>query len=537
MLDLLICGAGVYVGDRGAIDADVGVTDGRIAAVGRELSESGAREVIRADGLVLTPGFIDMHAHTALQPFVDPLLAPKIGQGFTTEVINPDGLVPAPVSEDRVDDRRAYLMPIEGAGPECWEWGTYREYLDALDRARPVTSLVPSVGHGAIRDHVVGAENRPPTEEELERMRAEVRAQLAEGARMLSFGLIYAPGMYADTDELIALAREAAVVGAPLVPHVRDEADGVLDAVGEFVAVAEASGAPLHLSHLKVLGHPELIQPLLELIDDAAGTIDISFDQYPYGAGSTTLSAQLPPWALEGGAAHALRLLTNAESRERIVRDIDRGLPGWQNFLHACGADAIVVAHAAGGRRGDRGKSLADIAAERETTAPEAVVDLLVDAQLEVLMIPHFARDEHVAEILRHPLMLVGSDGIFGPHPHPRLYGTAARVLGDLAIRQDVISTEEAVARLTSRAADRLRLSDRGRIQEGLRADLVLLDPATLADRSDYETPAIHPSGIERVLVAGQTVWADGAPTGARPGGVVRQPLRSADSVSGSGTR
>ncbi len=527
-LDLLIRGADVHPGDGPPQVADVGVAAGRIAAVAPDLSDATARAVVDGAGLLLCPGFIDLHAHTALHPFVDPLLAAKVGQGFTTELINPDGLAPAPVGPDQVDDRRAYLLALEGPGPERWSWSTFAEYLDALHAARPAISLVPSIGHSAVRDLVLGSAARAPDEAELARMRREVRLALEQGARTLSFGLIYLPGMYADTPELLAVAEEAARVGAPLVPHVRDEADRVLEAIGELAAVARASGAPLHLSHLKVLGHPQLVDPLLELVDATAADVDVSFDQYPYGAGSTTLAAQLPPWALEGGAARTLVRLRDPVTRATIAEDIRCGLPGWQSFLGALGADAIVVAHAAGGRGADGGKSIAQIADERATDVPNAIVDLLVDSELDAIMIPHYADDACVEAIFAHPRMLVGSDGIFGPQPHPRLYGTAARTLGDLALERGVVSVDEAVARLTARAADRLRLTDRGRIRPGLRADLVLLDPARFRDRATYADPRRHPDGVELVLVAGEAVWRDGGPTGARPGGVVREPLPGA---------
>jgi N-acyl-D-amino-acid deacylase len=334
--------------------------------------------------------------------------------------------------------------------------------------------------------------------------------------------------MYAETPELLALAHEAARVGAPLVPHVRDEADNVLEAVGEFADVARQSGAPLHLSHLKVLGHPHLVDPLLALLDETGHDVELSFDQYPYGAGSTTLSAQLPPWALEGGAERTMIRLRDPITRATITQDIGRGLPGWQSFLGSLGAEAIVVAQAAGARGSDGGKSIAEIAHERRTDVPNAIVDLLVDCELDATMIPHYADEASVEAIFAHPRMLVGSDGIFGPHPHPRLYGTTARSLGDLALGRGIVPVEEVVARLTARAADRLGLSDRGRIRPGLRADLVLLEPDRFRDRATYARPCEHPDGVALVLVAGEAVWRDGKPTGARPGGVVRAPLPGA---------
>jgi len=523
--ELLIRGASVADGERPPRRADVAVSDGLIAAVADELPTEGAAEVLDANGLLLCPGFIDMHAHSALEPFARPQLIPKVAQGFTTELLHPDGLAPAPVLPERIEERRSYLAALEGLGPEAWSWSSFSDYLEALGAARPATTLVPSAAHGAIRDFVVGTENRAPDRRELERMRVCVRDCLDAGARTLSFGMIYMPGLYATTDELEQVAREAARAGAPLVPHVRNEADGVLGAIEEFVGIARRTEAPLHLSHLKLVGNAQLVEPLLALLDAAAADVDLSFDQYPYGAGSTVLSALLPPWALEGGTARLLARLTDTDARSRIVVDVESGLPGWENLFAACGPERIAIAQASAGRSEAIGRTLAEIAEERRCHPMSAALDLLNDTKLEVAMVDHYSEEEVVRAIFAHPLGLVGSDGIYGAHPHPRLYASAARVLGRYASRERLISLQDAVARLSARAADRLGLSDRGRIREGLRADLVLLDLDTYIDVATYEEPCLTPPGVVRVMIAGQTVIRDGEPTGARPGSVARLPL------------
>lgn len=523
--DVLIRGATVAPGDDSLFQADVGVDEGKIAAVGPSLPTRNAAEVVDATGLMLCPGFIDMHAHSALEPFRNPRLEPKVGQGFTTELINPDGLAPAPVAEERRGERQTYLSALEGSGPVRWPWSAFEEYLDALADMQPATTLVPSIGHNAVRDFVMSGVNRRPDSEELRAMRREVCLGLEAGARTLSFGLIYMPGAFSETEELVELAKEAARFGAPLVPHVRNEANGVIEAVGEMIEVARRSGAPLHLSHLKVVGNPELVEGLLALIDRARDQIDITFDQYPYGAGSTVLSALLPPWAQEGGASDTLKRLEDSTQREAMAHNAMQGLPGWENLYGACGAENLVIAHAPPDLASVVGKTLADIGEERARDPFVAAMDLLKEANLEVTMVDHYATEETVRTIACHPLQLVGSDGIFGEHPHPRLYGTAARVLGRYALKDGLIPVEEAVARLTARAADRIGLADRGRIKEGLRADLVLLDPTQYLDTATFENPKALPDGIRRVFVDGQTVFANGASTGELPGGVVREPL------------
>lgn len=523
-LDLLIKGATVMPGDGPGWAADVGVRRGRIAAVAPDLPPDGAARAIDGAGCLLCPGFVDMHAHSALAPFRDPLQAPKIAQGFTTEVIHPDGLAPAPVAPERAGERRAYLQAIEGPGPDPWPWTTFAEHLAALAAARPATTLVPSAGHNAVRDFVMGAARRAPTPDELTAMRREVRLALEAGGRTLSFGLIYLPGLYAGTDELAALAAEAARFGAPLVPHIRSESDEEPAALREMIEVARRSGAPLHISHFKAMGGPERIAPLLEIIDRARAEVDLSFDQYPYGAGSTTLAALLPPWAQEGGPPAILERLGDRAARAEMARDVAGAGGGWENFYRTCGPERIVIADAAPPRAGDVGKSLAAIGAERGSDPFAAAMEILWDSRLAATMVVHYATEDMVRTIFRHPAALVGSDAIFGARPHPRLYGTAARVLGRYALREGLIPVHEAVARLTARAADRLGLADRGRIREGLRADLVLIDPERYVDAATYDDPVQYPDGIRLVAVAGEPVWADGRPTGARPGGVVQSP-------------
>jgi N-acyl-D-amino-acid deacylase len=515
-VDLLFRGAEVFSGDGPAIVADVAVDRGLIAEIRHGLPLH-AERVVEAQGLMLCPGFIDMHAHSALEPFHDPRLLPKVAQGFTTELICPDGLAPAPVSSDW-EQRQAYIRPLEGRGPQTWNWSTLEEFMRELNATLPATSLVASVGHNAVRDCVLGSARRTPTTAELSSMRNEVRLGAEAGAKALSFGLIYLPGVFANPHELIEISREAAAHGLPLVPHVRNEGADVLTAVSEMVEVARASGASLNISHLKVVGNADLAEPLLELIDKAGRDVDVTFDQYPYGAGSTILTALLPPWAQEGGARAILARLREESQQREIARDVERGLKGWENLYRACGPERIFIADAGPEAADTIGKTLWAIAAERGMEPFKVVLDLLSETKLNALMIDHYATEETVRTIFRHPAALVGSDAIFSAKPHPRLYGTAARVLGRYAIRERLISIEDAVARLTSRAADRLHLTDRGRIKAGLRADLVLIDPKTYVDTATYEEPEQVPSGVKLVLVAGQEVWPDHQPERVLPG-------------------
>lgn len=520
--DVCVRGGRLFSGDAESRIADVGITDGKIAAVASDLSGVPAREVIDAHGLVVAPGFIDLHAHSALRPFTHPGMEPKLAQGFTTEVIMPDGLAPAPVDPGQWRERRASLRSLEGPGPEIWTWGSLDTFLSALHEAGPSTSLVPSIGHNAVRDHVMGSASRVAQPAELAAMRQEVERGIAAGARMLSLGLYYMPGVHADTDEVVEVCRPAGNAGLPIAVHVRNEGLGVLASVDEMIHVARVVGAPLHLSHLKVLGHPELIPALLERIDDAAGDIPITFDQYPYGAGSTSMTALLPPWAIAGSTGEILDRLGQRGVRERIARDVVAGIEGWENALGILGPEAITLAHAGEARQHDIGRDLAELANASGQEVVDALCDLLVQTDLEAIMVHRYASDEDVETIFRHPLHLVGSDGIFGVRPHPRLYGTAARVLGRYAFQRGLLPAGEVIARLTSRPAELLGLRDRGRILPGRRADLVVLDPNAFVDTATYDDPKRFPEGVVGVWVAGERAWNAGGWTGARKGGVVR---------------
>ncbi|NUS92435.1 MAG: amidohydrolase family protein, partial [Nocardia sp.] len=502
------------VDETGVRTADVAVEGGRIAAVGPRLPVESAGERIDGTGRLLLPGFVDLHAHSALRPFDDPLLTPKIAQGFTTELICPDGLGPAPVTDTTLDSRRQYLRGLEPSVAAPWNWRGTDQYLRALAGARPAANMVACVPHSAVRETVMGNADRRPDRREMAAMRNLVAESLAAGCRAVSFGLIYAPGLYADTAELIGIAETAAKFDVPLVPHVRNEAAGVLDSIAEFVRVAELTGAALHISHVKLVGVPELLADLIDLLSSARDRIRLTFDQYPYGAGSTLLSALLPPYAFDGGPAATLERLRHPAERERMGRDMHRGLPNWENLFGACGPDNVVITQAAAPRSGDMGKTVARIAEETGTDPAFAVLDLLSDTDLDAAMIDHYSAETVVQEIFVRSGAMVGSDGVFNPHPHPRLYGTAPRVLGRFALRERLITLPDAVHRLSTGPARLLGLDDRGAIAAGLRADLVLIDPRRYVDTATYADPHRTPDGVELVTVGGTAVWRTGAHTG-----------------------
>ncbi|WP_165497064.1 amidohydrolase family protein [Rhodococcus sp. ABRD24] len=498
--------------------ADVLVDNGRIVGVGPNLPVGSTARSIDAEGKLLCPGFVDLHAHSALRPFDDPLLSAKVTQGFTTDLICPDGLGPAPVSDTTVATRRRYLQGLEPSAAARWHWRSMSSYLAALQEAGPALNMASCVPHSAVRECVMGNANRAPDQREMSEMKDLVAECLAAGARAVSFGMIYAPGLYAGTDELLQIAEVAAEYNVPLIPHVRNEAEGVVDSISEFVRVAELTGAPLHVSHVKLVGVPHLLTALLDTLSSAQNRIRLTCDQYPYGAGSTLLSALLPGYAFEGGPQATLERLGDRTERDRMARDMHQGLPNWENLFGACGPDNIVITQAAAPRTETMSQTVAQIAAETDSDPAFAVMDLLRDTELDACMIDHYSTETVVREIFTSSGALVGSDGVFNPHPHPRLYGTAPRVLGRYALREKLITVTEAVRRLSTGPAQVLGLSDRGEIAEGKRADLVLIDPASYIDTATYDHPHSQPPGVELVTVGGVPVVEAGRHTGRRPG-------------------
>ncbi|GAA2183951.1 D-aminoacylase [Brooklawnia cerclae] len=524
--DLVIRNAEVFT-PEGFVGADLVVADGRIADLVPRGAPVDDAEQVEASGAWVTPGFIDLHAHCALRAFDEPTMAAKLSQGFTTQLICPDGLGPAPVDDAHLTARRSYLAGLEPAESPRWGWRGFDEYLSDLDACHPASDMAACVPHSAVRQVVMGDDDRAPTAEELVRMQELADRSLAGGGRAISFGMIYAPGLYARQPELQAMAQVAAKWGVPLVPHVRNEASECLAAMTEFIDACRATGAQLHVSHLKLIGNAHLLEPLLALLAGAAGQIPLTVDQYPYGAGSTVLSALLPPWANDGGPSAALARCRDRDDRRRMATDMHKGLAGWENIFGSCGAENITITQAVGAPEFEA-QTLAEAADRLGTDPALAVMDILDRTGLDSAMIDHYASEDVVAAIYRESGSLLGSDGVFNPSPHPRLYGSTGRFLGRLAIRDGHVTPSEAIERMTQRSAEVLHLPDRGRIARGLRADLVVLDPAEFVDRATFADPCEFTAGVRGVWVAGQKVW-DGTgstgvtgPTGNLPGRVVR---------------
>jgi N-acyl-D-amino-acid deacylase len=520
MSDLVVAG-GTVVDGTGAPGrpADVGITAGRVDAVAAPGTLTGTR--IDADGLVVCPGFIDLHSHADFSITGHPGADTAVTQGVTTLVTGNCGFSPFPVGDlDTLRTASAFLQ-----AELDWSWTDAAGYADAVDAARPAVNLALQVGHSALRLAAMGGEERAPSSAELERMAELLGQATAQGVWGFSTGLIYAPGAYGDTAEVTALARVAAAHGLLYSTHMRNEADALLDAVREAVATARATGVRLEISHLKAMGRGNhgAVTDALRIIDEArADGVDVTCDVYPYTASSTTLTSRLPAWALDGGVDRLLERLANGPTRQRVASGLR------ERMARDVDPEGVVIADLPPGPfTNARGRSIADIARELGTDPADAALRVLAEHRGAVSIVNHAMAAADVRTVLGHPAASVASDGWVlrpdGPgRPHPRSFGTFTRVLGRY-VRDGDLSLAAAVHKMTGLPAARLGMPDRGVLRPGAVADIAVLDPATVTDRSTFDDPWQLSTGVHHVLLAGEPVLADGVLTGARPGRVLRR--------------
>jgi N-acyl-D-amino-acid deacylase len=530
MLDLKIAGATVIDG-TGATGSrtDVGIRDDAIVAVG-DLSQARAGRTLNAAGKVLTPGFIDIHSHSDWRLWANRRAESKIRQGVTTEVVGNCGFSPAPASTEHVEELRGFALYLP-RGMD-FRWRSVGEYLDAFDAEGTAVNVVQLVGHGTLRVAVMGFDRRPPTGRELTQMQRLLAQAVEDGAWGLSTGLIYAPGSYASTEEIVHVARAARGRGI-YASHIRGEGETLLDAVAEALRIGREANLPVQVSHLKAAGRPNWgkVAKALALIDAAAeGGLDAKADVYPYTASGTSLRTLLPDWALEGGVEAMLARLDDPEISRRLRREIETPATG-QSLLERVGWENIMIAWAPACRDAE-GRRVSEIGAARGIEPVDAVVELLRETRGVASMILFQLDERDLQHALAHPRVMIGSDGsalaTYGElgegKPHPRSYGTFPRVLGEYAREQRVLSLPQAVHKMTGLPGQRLGLKDRGVIRAGARADIVIFDAKRVADQATYDTPHRYPLGIEYVIVNGRFVIKDGAHTGSLPGRVLRLP-------------
>jgi len=506
--------------------ADVGIVADRIVKIGR-LSDTSARQEIDASGRVVCPGFIDAHSHSDTAILINPRAESKIRQGVTTEIIGNCGSSAAPLNKlvrERLEEAAPALKQVKVRA----DWRTMAEYLDRLKARGIAVNIAALVGHGNIRAMVLGFDRRDPTRKELERMSQIAARAVQDGAVGLSTGLIYPPGSYAKTKEIIQLAKVVSRVGGIYTSHIRGEGETLLRAVKEAITIGEKASIPVQISHHKAGGRNNWgkVKRTLRMIEQARKSgVDVTCDVYPYVASSFSLSAMLPPWAHEGGPASAIARLKDLAIRRRIRHDMITGVAGWMSPLKAAGWNKTVIASCPL-HRGYQGLTISEAAKKAKKNPFEFAFDLLIQENFAPSVVRFAIKEDDVRTVLSYSNTMIGSDGSclapYGPlgkgKPHPRNYGTFPRIIAQYVRATRLLRLEEAIRRMTSLPAQRFKLQGRGLVKVGMYADLCLFYPSKIQDTATFSRPHQYPKGITHVIVNGQVVVKNGEHTGRLPG-------------------
>ncbi|MEZ4297770.1 MAG: D-aminoacylase [Polyangiaceae bacterium] len=517
---------------------DLLLEDDRIAEVGA--TSLPPDETLDVSGLVVAPGFIDMHSHGDFSLPRDPEARAKVLQGVTTEVIGNCGLGLHPAN-DRVDELYQRIAPIVFGESSTMCSRTLADYRSRLHATGISVNAAPLIAHGNVRAVVMGMAEGDPTETELEAMRDLVAQGMDQGAYGLSTGLVYAPGAYAKTEELIRLSEVVATRSGIYASHLRNEASRLVEAVAEAIEIADRTGVSVQISHHKAAGQLNWgkVKTTLGMLDDAnLRGLDVHSDVYPYTAGSTVLSAMFVPlWAFEGSPERLLERLKDPPTRARILRDAREqilsfiDLPPWLSrvpkrwllpLITRKMGEAVVI-NSVKKQRHYEGRRLLDIARERGRDLFETAIDLLIEEETAVAAIAHVMSEDDVRAVMSHPRTMIGTDGfpLKDGKAHPRTFGTYPRVLEHYVAKLGLLPLEEAIYRMTGLVAEKLHIPDRGVLRPGARADIVVLDPPRVRDRATFSDPHNAPEGIPHVFVNGQWTVRDGRHTGARGGRVL----------------
>jgi N-acyl-D-amino-acid deacylase len=510
--------------------ADVAIEGDRIADIGDVMGT--ADQFIEARGLAVAPGFINMLSWATETLIEDGKSQSDIRQGVTLEVMG-EGFSMGPLN----DSMKQELLENQWDIKYDVEWTTLGEYLQYLEDRGISTNVASFIGATSVRVHEIGYEDRPPTPEELERMKALVRQAMEEGAMGVGSSLIYAPAFYADTEELIELNKVAAEYGGRYISHMRSEGNQLLEAVEELITIARKAGIGAEIYHLKAAGESNWpkIEQVFEMVEAArAEGLDITADMYNYTAGATGLDAAMPPWVQEGGHDAWVERLKDPEIRARLVEEIASDADDWENLYFAAGGpeNLLLIGFKNPELKHLTGKTLAEVAQMRGTSPEVTIMDLVIEDDSRVATAYFLMSEENIRMKIAQPWVAFDSDaeslapeGVFLQfNTHPRAYGTFARLLGKYVREEQVISLAEAIRRLTSFPAANLKIRERGALEPGYFADVVIFDPATIQDHATYAEPHQYATGVRDVLVNGVPVLLNGEHTGATPGRFVKGP-------------
>lgn len=536
-LDLIIRNGKIIDGTQNPrYFADLGIKDGKIEIIRHKIKE-GAKKEIDAKKNVVCPGFIDIHSHT---DYILPLsgkVESTIQQGITTQVIGMCGDAMAPIHPDKVEEVRQILTSVSPIYEKFeFPWNSFTEYLEEMEKVRCPANSVFFAGYSNIRiAGGQGYEDRHATSEEMQKMKEYLKEALEAGSFGMSTGLIYAPQVYATTEELIELCKVLAQYGGLYFSHIRGADKNIFNAINEFIEIIENSGVHSgQIAHFKVSGKEVwgMSNKTLEMINEANERgLNITFDQYPYTRGMSNLSTTLPPWTLEGGREKTLKRIKDTEMREKIKNDIIEGLEGWENWIKNIGFDGIYISMVNTDKWRDiRGKSIAEITNIMGFPDDwDTYFQILIDENLDISITIGSMSEEDVRRIMKSKYQMVGTDGAGIPAVeglgavHPRMFGTYPRFIAKYVREEKILSLEEMIRKMTSFPAQKLELRDRGIIKENNWADIVIFDEDRIRDNATYDNPHQFPSGIEYVIVNGEIVITKGKQRRKYPGKVLRR--------------